>query len=290
MDNLKAKIYLIISMLIFGTIGIFVRYIPFSSAEIAFFRGAIGATFLAVILALKGEKIKGEALKKSLPILCLSGAFIGINWILLFEAYRHTTVATATLCYYMAPVIVITVSVFLFKERLTLKKLFCAVAAVVGMVFVSGVLNSEFSVGQLKGVLLGLGAAVFYALVIILNKKLGLIPPLYKTAFQLGSAALVILPYVLVRHTSTESHITAVSVILLAVVGIVHTGIAYTLYFSAVGRLKAQTTAVLSYIDPVIAIILSGTVLKENMGFLSVIGAVIILGAALINELPQKKK
>jgi len=290
MENIKSKIYLTLSMFIFGTIGVFVRFIPFSSATIAFWRGFIGMIFLLVVLLFKGEKIITSKIKKNLLLLCVSGGFIGINWILLFEAYRYTTVATATLCYYMAPVIVIVASIFLFKESLNFKKVICVVLALMGMVLVSGVLNESFQSKELKGVLLGLGAAFFYACVILLNKKIGNIAPMPKTVFQLGSAAIVILPYMLLSGSGEKTEISVVSVGLLLLVSVVHTGVAYLLYFTAVGNLKAQTSAVLSYIDPVVAIILSAVLLKEDIGLLSVLGAVIILCSALFNELPQKKK
>ena len=290
MENIKSKIYLTLSMFIFGTIGIFVKYIPFSSATVAFWRGFMGMLFLLIVLIVKGKKIYTENIKKKLILLCLSGGFIGINWILLFEAYCYTTVATATLCYYMAPVIVILASVFVFSEKLDFKKTICVIFSLIGMIFVSGVLNVKFSFAEFKGVFLGLGAALFYSCVILFNKKIGSIEPIPKTVFQLGSAAVVILPYMLITSNVNAGDITVSSVILLLLVSVVHTGLAYLLYFTAIGKLKAQTTAVLSYIDPVVAIALSALFLKEEIGVLSILGAIIILFSALINELPQKKK
>lgn len=290
MENLKPKIYLTLSMFIFGTIGVFVRFIPFSSATVAFWRGFVGMLFLLVVLIVKGEKIYTENIKKNLLLLCLSGGFIGINWILLFEAYRYTTVATATLCYYMAPVIVIIASIFIFNEKLDFKKTLCVIFSLIGMIFVSGVLNVKFSFTEFKGVFLGLGAALFYACVILFNKKIGNIEPIPKTVFQLGSAAVVILPYMLLTSSVNVDDITVSSIVLLLIVSILHTGVAYLLYFTAVGKLKAQTTAILSYIDPVVAIVLSALFLKEKIDFFGVMGAIIILFSAFINELPQKKK
>lgn len=290
MENFKPKIYITLSMFIFGTIGVFVRFIPFSSATVAFWRGFVGMLFLLVVLIVKGEKIYTENIKKNLLLLCLSGGFIGINWILLFEAYRYTTVATATLCYYMAPVIVIIASIFIFSEKLNIKKTLCVIFSLIGMIFVSGVLNVKFSFTEFKGVFLGLGAALFYACVILFNKKIGNIEPVPKTVFQLGSATVVILPYMLLTSSVNVEDITVSSIVLLLIVSILHTGVAYLLYFTAVGKLKAQTTAILSYIDPVVAIVLSALFLKEKIGFFGVMGAIIILFSAFINELPQKKK
>ena len=285
-----SRLGLIGSMTIFGTIGIFVRLIPIPSSVIAMIRGFMGMLFLVAVMLISKSGISFEKVKKKALGLFVSGGFIGINWILLFESYRYTTVATATLCYYMAPILVILVSPLLLKERLTAKKLICVVAALLGMVFVSGILQSEgFSLSEIKGVLLGLGAALLYASVVLINKKLTDVPTYEKTAIQLGSAAVVILPYTLITENFAQMVFSPLTVVLIFVVGILHTGIAYALYFDAISKLPAQTAAIFSYIDPIVAIVLSAILLKEPLTMHSVIGAILILGATFISELPDKK-
>lgn len=287
----KAKASLIFSMLVFGTIGIFVRYIPLPSSVIALTRGVIGTVFLIVVTLKRGPGISWKAIRRNLLNLCLSGAFIGINWILLFESYRFTTVATATLCYYMAPVFVTISAPFLFKERLTKKKMLCIAGALVGMIFVSGIWNTGISgTGELRGVLYGIGAAVFYASVILLNKKIRDISAYDKTMMQLAAASIVLLPYTVLTEKVSVLSLTPVAVILLAIVGILHTGISYTLYFGSMKELEAQTIAIFSYIDPIVAILLSALFLKEPLGIGGIAGAIMVLGAALISELPDKSQ
>ena len=280
------------AMTIFGTIGIFRKYIPLPSSLLALARGIIGTAFLLfLVLAVKRDKLSIEAIKRNFVFLVVSGAFIGFNWILLFEAYQYTTVATATLCYYMAPVIVVLVSPFLFKERLTLLKAICVAVALAGMVFVSGIPQSGFGgMSELKGILLGLGAATLYAIVVILNQYIKDIPAYDKTIMQLGTAAIAILPYTLLTENFADISFTPVAVLMLLFVGIVHTGIAYTLYFGSMSGLKAQTIALFSYIDPVVAIILSAVILQENIGLWGVIGAVMVLGSTMVSELFGEKK
>ena len=286
-----AKIKMLASMCIFGTVGIFVRHIPMSSAAIAFCRGALGCVFLLVFIVVRGRKLSGADIKKHLLVLCVSGAAIGGNWILLFEAYRYTTVATATVCYYLAPVFLMIATAFM-GERLTAKKLICIGVALVGMVFVSGVIKGGLpQTGELIGIAFGLGAAVLYATVMVLNRKLCTMGAYDKTVVQLGVAAIVILPYYLLTRVDGVSILSVNSgTLLLLVVGILHTGVAYTLYFGAMGELKAQTVAVFSYLDPVIAVLLSALLLKEPMDVYSGVGAVLILGSALYSEMPERKK
>ena len=285
---MNGKLKILLSMAVFGTIGIFVRFIPLPSAMIAFCRGVMGCAFLLVFMALTKKKLSGPDIRRNLWKLVLSGAAIGINWILLFEAYRYTTVAIATICYYLAPAFM-TLASPLVGEKLTAKKLGCIGVAMIGMVFVSGVFQGGHS-GSLLGVALGVGAAVFYATVILLNKTLSPIGAYDRTFCQLGMASLVIVPYLLVAGGISFAQMTTLGWVMLAVVGIVHTGIAYTLYFGAIRDVNAQTAAILSYLDPVLSILLSAVILKEKMDVFSVIGAVLILGSALYSELPGRKK
>ncbi len=287
----SAKLRLMSAMCIFGTIGLFVKYISLPSSIIAFVRGIVGTFFLLVFIRIKKQPLSREIIKKRLLPLCISGAFIGINWILLFESYRYTSVATATLCYYLAPVFVILAAAVLFKEKLTLKKLLCVIGALVGMLFVSNVLGSGIPAAkEMKGILFGTGAALFYASVILINKTLGDVPAYDKTIVQLFSAAVVILPYCLLTENIAELRPEPVAIVMLIFVGIFHTGIAYALYFGSMGGLSAQTIALFSYVDPIVAIVLSAVLLKEPMSPFNIIGAVLILGSTLISELPEKKK
>lgn len=287
-----AKQFYILAMSIFGTIGIFRRYIPLPSSVLALARGTIGTVFLLfLLLVIKRQQLSRAAIGRNFKFLVISGALIGFNWILLFEAYQYTTVATATLCYYMAPVLVIMASPFFFREKLTPLKAVCVAVALVGMVLVSGVLQSGFGgLQELRGVLLGLSAALLYAIVVILNKFIHQISAYDKTIMQLGTAALVVLPYTLLTEDLTAITFTPFAVIMLLVVGIVHTGIAYALYFGSMDGLKAQTIALFSYIDPVVAILLSAVLLHEDIGLWGALGAVMILGSTLVSEIWGEKK
>ena len=287
----RAKIRLMAAMFIFGTIGIFVRNIPLPSSIIALARGIIGTLFLIIFTRIKKIRISYEEIKNNLVILCLSGMLIGIHWIFLFEAYHHTTVAVATLCYYLAPVFVIIASPFVLKEKLSLKQGVCVAVALVGMIFVSGIFKRE-SMGnfQITGVLFGLGAAVIYATVIILNKHLKQISSYAMTIMQLGIAVAVLTPYTLLTQNMRELTFSFITIILLGVVGIVNTGITYGLYFSGIKELKAHTIAIFSYIDPIVAIFFSIVILREKPDIFAIIGGALILGSTLVSELSSHGK
>lgn len=274
------------SMVIFGTVGIFRRYIPLSSGMLAFVRGMLGTLFLIAFVKIRGGKIRHGIGLKNVIWLVVSGIAIGFNWILLFEAYNYTTISVATLCYYMQPVFVILASPFVLREKPSVRKLVCAAVAIFGMVLVSGVFSGEAQdASDLRGIFYGLGAAALYASVILMNKKVQGIDAFEKTIVQLLSAALVMVPYLLLTEDFSAIRLETRTIWMVLVVGIVHTGIAYVMYFGSMEGLKAQTIAIFSYIDPVTALILSAILLNETLSAAGIVGAVLILGAAIVSEL-----
>ena len=285
MGNKRALAALIAAMSIFGTIGIFRQWIPLPSATVALCRSVIGALFLLGVLLLSRRRADFSALGRVWLPLLLSGICLGANWLLLFEAYRFTTVATATLCYYMAPMLLVLLSPVLLKERLTLRRVLALVLALAGMVPVSGILEGQSDGGNnTLGVLFGLGAAVLYASVVLLNKRITALPAEEKTFCQFTISAVVLLPYMLLTEAPILTPPPVEGVLLLLLVGVVHTGLAYFLYFGAICRLPAQTVAVYSYIDPVFAIVLSSVLTRTMLTVPELVGAAMILGAALISD------
>ena len=272
------------SMLIFGTVGIFRSYIPLSSALLSCVRGIAGALFLAVIASLRKQAFSPHLrVKEKLPFV-ISGCLIGLNWMFLFEAYRFTSVQIATLCYYTQPVIVLCLSPFLFGEKLTGRKIICALGAAVGMFLISG---ADHTANDIRGILYGLAAACLYAGVVIFNKKAPKADAYEKTIIQLSSAGMIMIPYLLFTGGFVAVSLNTVSLLLAAIVCLVHTGIAYMLYFSAMEGLKAQTIAIMGYIDPVSALLLSAWILHESLTPAAFAGAVLIIASALIAELVE---
>lgn len=287
---IRAKRDLIFSVSVFGTIGIFVRWIGLPSSVIALVRGAVGAAFLLLLARFRHAPIDRAALRRW-QLLLLSAAMMSFNWITLFEAYRYTTVATATLCYYMAPIFVTLISPVLLKERLTARKLLCVFLALAGMVFVSGVPQSGLpGPSEAKGILLALCSAALYAGVILINKYLAGVPAYDRPLLQLACAAAVMIPYILLTEDLSAMSVTPLGAVLLLIVAVFHTGWCYALYFGSMTVLSAQTVALFSYIDPIVAILLSALLLREPLGWSGILGAALVLGSTLVSELPVPGK
>ena len=277
-----------VAMFIFGTLAPFVRRIGVSSGELALYRAVLALAPVGLYLLITKQALPVRQVKKELLLLLLSGGAMGVNWILLFEAYKYTTVSVATLSYYFAPVIVMAVCPLLFREKLTLKQGVCFGMSTLGLVLITGIGGGGSQ--DLLGIAFGLGAAVFYATVMLLNKFIKGVTGLHRTFIQFLAAILVLLPYVALSGGFTLGSLDSAGWVNLLIVGLVHTGITYCMYFSALKELPGQKVAILSYIDPLVAVLVSVVWLNEQITPIQLLGGALILGFTLWSELPGKKK
>ena len=287
--QINAKIMLIISMVIFGTLGIFTRNIAISSGELALYRAILAAVLIFVYLIVTKQKTDFRSIKKELLLLLLSGTAMGINWILLFEAYKYTTISAATLSYYFAPVIVIVACPILFKEKLSGRQMICFLMSALGLVLITGIGDLRND-NDFIGILFGLGAALFYAAVILLNKFIKNVEGIYRTFLQFISAIVILIPYVKMTSGVTLGNLNFTGWVNLLIVGFIHTGVTYCMYFSSLKELPGQKAAILSYIDPLVAVLISVAILGETMTIWQAIGGVFILGFTLWNEISPETR
>ena len=282
---MRARISMACAMTIFGTISLFVKHIPLGSSEIVLYRALLALGVLALFLLVRKQPIPFGQIRHELPLLLLSGIAVGVNWLLLFQAYRYTSVSIATLSYYFAPVLVTVACPLLFRERLTSRQILCFVMSTVGLCMI--ILTGSPTEGQnhILGILLGLGAAVFYAAVVLMNKALEATGGIHRTLIQFVGASLALLVYVPATGGFHLNELTAAGWLCLLILGVVHTGFAYCLYFASLKDLSGQEASILSYIDPLVAVLVSVLALHESISPLQMVGGGLILGFTLWNEL-----
>lgn len=276
---------MVLSVAVFGTLGLFVRNIPLPSGELAMYRAVMAAVLLGTFLLITRQWIPLGTIKKALPLLLISGVAMGFNWILLFEAYKYTTVSVATLSYYFAPVLVTAACPVLFKEKMGRKQWICFGMSTLGIVLITGLGDLGAGSSHLTGILFGLGAACLYATVVLLNKFIKGVEGVHRTFLQFLAAAVILIPYVALTGGTHLETLDGVGWVSLLVVGLFHTGITYCLYFSSLKTLPGQKAAILSYIDPLVAILVSVLILGEHMSLVQIVGGGLILGFTLWNEL-----
>ncbi|MFJ5760483.1 DMT family transporter [Neobacillus sp. NPDC093182] len=282
---MKSKIQFILSMIIFGTIGLVVRYIDLTSSERALLSSFIGCLFLSLILFIMKKKLSWNLVKSNALFLFLSGIALGGNWIFLYKSYDHTSIANATLGYYFAPVFVMILSPFVLREPLSIKKIGCIGAAIIGILLIVGEGVSASKSEDILGLSYGLIAAAFYAALLLLNKFIKELGKLELTIIQLGTTALLLTPYVFFTEGFGIFEVSSSSIPFIFILGVINTGIGFWLFFSGMEKLKGQSIAMLSYVDPFVAILISAIILQEQMTFIQILGGTLLLGSTFISEI-----
>ncbi len=282
MNPVRERLKYITALVLYGTIGTFLRDVDVPREIVVMCRGILGSSFILVFLASRHRKPDREAIRANLVWLVISGVSLGLNWIFLFAAYLHTTVAIASLCNYVAPIFVVMIAPVVFREPLNRRKVPCVIAAFAGIALVSGFWKG--AAGSVAGVLMGIMAAVCFVFILICNRNMHGINAYDKSIAQLIISAVTVLPYVLVRNLGSTLHWNIRSIVLILILGLVHTGFAYCLYFSGIAPLPVQTVAILGYLEPLVSVLCSAVILREHMDVWGWLGAALILGAAILSE------
>ena len=282
---MKYCVMYIVSLLIFGSNGVFASHINMTSAEIVCMRTLIGSLALILVLLVSRTKLDWAVMKREAFRLIAAGICLGVNWALLFEAYKLMSVSIATLTYYLAPIIVLLLSPLLLREKQSARAYIGMCAAVVGLVLAVGLGDTSVTA---TGLIVGLGSAVFYAGLIIFNKKIDGVTGLPLTTIEMVIAACVMLPYVLLTGGYVGFPPDMEGTLYLIFLCLVNTGLACWLYFSSMNRLPARAVALFGYVDPVSALIFSAVFLGDRMGVLQIAGAVLVFAGAAFGQSKPK--
>lgn len=280
---MKGKLYFILSMIIFGAVGIFAKYIEMPSYKIAFSLSLIGALFSLAVFKFRKQKIAWMMIKKNVIPLFVASIALSGNWFFLFAAYKETTIANAALSYYFAPVLVIMLSPLILNERLSIKKGICIVISLVGLFLILKNSTQQMAGNNLLGIGFGLIAAIFYATLTITNKFIRDLDGFTITFVQLSLSVLLFLPFMLFTST-LHFAITKDTLLLIILLGVLHGGIGFYLFFTGMKMLKTQSIAILSYIDPLTSLLISILIVKEKMTLEQLVGAVLLLGSIWVAE------
>ena len=284
----RARLAMIVSASVFGTLGLFVRRIEVTSAELALYRAVLAAVFILLFFLIRRERPRLREIRGALWLLLLSGAAMGFDWMLLFEAYKYTTISLATLSYYVAPVIVTALCPLLFHERMTRTQVICFLMSTLGVALIIGSGGLQGGGSDLRGIVCAVGAAVFYAAVILLNKYIRGVTGLERTFVQLLAAVVVLVPYVGLTSGFHPEVLSATGWVNLLIVGFVHTGLTYCMYCAAIRTLPGQESSLLSYLDPIVSVLISVLLLGEPLAPIQIAGMVLFLGFAVANEFTHK--
>ncbi len=287
MNETRYKIQYLLVSCAFGTLSIFVRNISRSTAVIVSYRAWIAVIFLVCYMAVKGMRPDWKEIRINIVPLLVTGLSTSAGLFLLFNSYRYTSVAVATLVYFLAPVILSVLAALILKEHFGRRKRIALFAALCGMLLVSGVIHSGLPQGrEMIGILNAFFGAFTYALYMLYSKLFKPMDKYVRTACQLLITAVSMTVYTLVTEgISSFSGLNGKEIILLLCLGIFLTGAAYVIFFEAMSHIPSSSVSILSYADPTVAVFVSALFFREPIDIFVVLGAVLIIGAAIFSEL-----
>lgn len=285
---MKFYLMFVAAMLIFGSNGVFASMLEMSGAQLVLLRTLIGGAVLLIIILISRSRTPKEVLLREKWRLLFAGVCLGANWALLFEAYNLMNVSLATLTYYTAPVLVLVLAPLVLKERQNGLAYLGMAVVIVGMLLVVG---TDFGEGGVSatGLIVGLGSAVFYAMLMLVNKQITGVSGLNLTFIEIVIAAVILLPYVFATSGGVPLPTDARGIFALLFLCTVNTGFACWPYFSSMNRLPAKAVALMGYFDPVSALIFSAVFLDERLSGLQLAGAVLVLAGALVGQFRPRR-
>lgn len=284
-NNTDKTIKYLTAVILYGTIGYFLHYVNAASEFVVMCRGLIGSLFILLVMFIKKDLPDLKAIKNNLIYLIVSGVALGLNWVFLFSGYKYS-ISISSLCNYTAPIMVVVISALFLKEKINRKQMICVLCSFVGILLVSGAFETQEST-DMHGFVYGMLAAIGFVVLVLCNRRLKGIKPLDKTVVQLFVSFLTVLPYVLINH-SIPTSLDRESILIILMLGIVHTGIAYIFYFGSIDTLPVSKVAILGYIEPVLSIITGVVFFKETLTVFGGVGALMILISALVSEMSHK--
>lgn len=287
--NSRSRMELIVSMMIFGSIGAIRRFSDLPSSVMLWMRAAISIVVILLILRIAHKKLDLKAIQRNWKILVCSGLLLCINWVFIFEAYKNTAVSVASLCYYTQPAFVILITAIFYKEKHSSRSIVCVVIALLGMIPVSGIFQSSSTTIGFLGVVEALIAAILYAMDIIVSRDIKDVSPYDATLVRMAVSCVVLFVYSLFTEDYRALTFNTRSILVTIILGVVYSGLVYVLYYSAIRYVKSAEIAAISYIDPLESVLLSVFLLHEPISVFTVVGAIMILGSTLFNELAEIK-
>lgn len=283
MKSYKANlIFYIISLILMGSNGIVASFINLSSIEIVFIRTIIGSILFILVSIFHKEKFLCLRDRHDALFLILSGLALGGGWIFLFEAYKLVGVSIATLLYYLGPIIAMLLSPLFFYEKLTKEKILGAIVVFIGIILINKNVSNDIS--KIHGIFYGFISGLLYAAMVIFNKNVHSASGFENTTCQLVSSFFLVSIFMLLT-TGINIKIEGSEWIPVIWIGLVNTGLVCFFYYSTITKLPMSTVAILSYLDPVAAVVLSALILGERLTFEQMIGVILVIGGAAFSQL-----
>ena len=285
--NISALVKLTVSMAIFGSIGFFTIQTGIPTIELVFVRCIFATLFLSLLWYVTGGHKKEQWSKKEVLQTCLSGVFLVLNWVFLFKAFEVMAISLSITIYNLAPIFVLILGTFILKERLSLQGLLAIVICFIGSILIVEIKNFQsIDLFLNSGFIWALLSAICYALLMLTSKSIQKLSAYTMTFIQTTVGILILLPlcdFSVFQGLSTSNWLYIVGT------GLIHTGFVYYLFFDSIRHLPTFIVSVLTFVDPLVAILLDIIILSFNPSLLQIGGMMLIfVGILYIMKIPKR--
>lgn len=275
------RVKLLLVMVIWGSLGVFTRTIPLSALNLAFLRALIALPVL--FAAMKMGSQRKVTLKRLRPYI-VSGVLLGFGWLTLFYGFKHTNISTAVIIYNMCPVYVMIGAPIFLKESISRIQIAVIVISFIGLFLIVG--NNLLEGAGYMGMMLSAVSGMCYAVIVLINRNIkDRVDNRYATFVQILTAMLVLLPFVVYDGTIySVIELSGVQLFLTVLLGVVHTGVAYTMFFSLYAHMKSVEIVSYSYFEPLFGVLMGVLFIGEILSIWQIAGGILILGSTYIGE------
>ncbi|MED4856358.1 DMT family transporter [Bacillus atrophaeus] len=282
-----AVLKMVISMVIFGSIGFFSEHTNLPSFELVFVRCLCATLFLGVCWLVTGQ-FKTEKWSRREVIQTLAcGFFLVFNWVFLFKSFEETSVTIAISVYHLAPVLVLLLGSVIYREKLNVISVSSIIICFFGTALISGI-NKDMSFSQMmgSGIIWAVLAALFYAFTTLLGKGINNLSPYATTFLQTGLGVVLLIPFI---HFGLFSHLSQGNWTMVVSTGIIHTGIVYLLFFDSLRFLSTKFISVIVFLDPAVAIILDTAFTGFRPDLFQTLGIVLIFAGMALTLVKKQR-
>ena len=288
LNNRSALSKMAIAMILFGSVGFFSERSGVPALELVFIRCVCAMVFLGTFWWLSGQIRRERWVAKEIGKILICAIFLILNWIYFFKAIEESGVTVAISIYHLAPVIVMILGAFIYKERLSLIPVSAIIACFIGTLAIAEI-NRTASIAEFfsEGLIFGLLSALFYALLTLTGKGFKYASSYAITTIQVAFGALLLLPFV---DLSLFEGLTRLNWTYILITGFVHTGIVFYLFFDSIRYLSTQMIAILVFLDPLVAILMDIFITGFMPSIEQWIGIILIFGGMALTLIPRKKQ
>ena len=274
-----------LATLLFGLAGVLGAAVGVNAIEVTFGRTLFASLALAAVCWLAKTPLKLHIKSFDSFLLLISGVLLAFHWVVFFAGIQYSTVAIGLVTFSTCPVFVSLLEPLIFKEPRGPYAVLAAFLVLLGVVIISGVHTGELV--YLKGIALGIVGGFSFALLQLLNRRLASNDGALVTSLvQSCVAALVLLPIVFTGLGNIQSH----QWLLLMVLGVACTALAYTLFIAALKRVKVSAASLIAAgLEPVYGVVLAAIILSQRPAPNVLIGGAIILATVMLVTVRKKQ-